>query len=239
MSYCVNCGVELAASEKSCPLCRVVVLNPASPWVEPHNRPYSDKIDTVMRQVNRNYWVGLASLILLIPVLVTLTANLLINRSVTWSAYVAGSCMVFYVAVLFPFLFKKSKPFLFVACDAFVVLVFLALIDLFTSAFTWAIPLALPIVALTSAFVIFSIMLIRKKKFAALNKAGLTLFALAALCVALEIVINAFVGISLAPVIWSLYAASPCVILGIILFYTEQHHNLKESIRRRLFINSK
>ena len=28
MSYCVNCGVELAPSEKNCPLCGTPVINP-------------------------------------------------------------------------------------------------------------------------------------------------------------------------------------------------------------------
>ena len=28
MSYCVNCGVELDASAKECPLCNTPVLNP-------------------------------------------------------------------------------------------------------------------------------------------------------------------------------------------------------------------
>jgi len=28
MSYCVNCGVKLKSSEKKCPLCKTVVINP-------------------------------------------------------------------------------------------------------------------------------------------------------------------------------------------------------------------
>ena len=28
MSYCVNCGVKLAKSEKKCPLCNTPVINP-------------------------------------------------------------------------------------------------------------------------------------------------------------------------------------------------------------------
>ena len=28
MSYCVNCGVKLASSERKCPLCNTVVYNP-------------------------------------------------------------------------------------------------------------------------------------------------------------------------------------------------------------------
>jgi len=40
MSYCVHCGVELAPSEESCPLCKTPVLDPNQPWSEPEERPY-------------------------------------------------------------------------------------------------------------------------------------------------------------------------------------------------------
>ena len=39
MSYCVNCGVELAASERRCPLCGVEVINPREPFDENGERP--------------------------------------------------------------------------------------------------------------------------------------------------------------------------------------------------------
>ena len=37
MSYCVNCGVELDASAKKCPLCDTPVYNPKAP--EPEKQP--------------------------------------------------------------------------------------------------------------------------------------------------------------------------------------------------------
>ena len=44
MSYCVNCGVELDAAIKSCPLCGVTVINPCQPEMAAA-APYPKKID--------------------------------------------------------------------------------------------------------------------------------------------------------------------------------------------------
>ena len=40
MSYCVHCGVELADSEKRCPLCHTRVVDPASPDAGQGRPPY-------------------------------------------------------------------------------------------------------------------------------------------------------------------------------------------------------
>ena len=40
MSYCVNCGVELDASLKSCPLCHTPVINPRELKDTPPGFPY-------------------------------------------------------------------------------------------------------------------------------------------------------------------------------------------------------
>ena len=53
MSYCVNCGVKLAPSEKKCPLCGVPVVNPRDPWVEPSHRPYPKQVERVMHRIDR------------------------------------------------------------------------------------------------------------------------------------------------------------------------------------------
>ena len=232
MSYCVNCGVELEASVKSCPLCNVVVNNPKKPWSEPVSRPFPTRVDKVVRQVNRNYGVGLASLILLIPSVVTFIINLFANGAITWSLYVIGSCFLAYVIVLFPLLFKKPKVFLFIALDTAAVLAFLALIDGW-SGFSWFVPLAMPIVFVAAAFAFVAITVI-KRPLPDLSKAAWITIALSVSLVALEIIINAYHGKSHFPR-WSLFAATPCIIISVMLFYTEYHKELKEKIRRRLF----
>ena len=233
MSYCVNCGVELEASEKSCPLCSVVVNNPEKPWTEPQSRPYPTRVDKIMQQVNRNYGVGLASLILLIPSITTLIIDLLTIGSVTWSVYVIGSCFLAYVLILFPLLFQKPKIYLFIGLDAAALLAFLALID-GLNGFLWFATLAMPIVMVSTAITFVTALVIRRKNCPALSKAAWILISLSVFLVALEIIINANIMPRLLPQ-WSFYAAAPCIIISVILFYTEYHKELKEKIRRRLF----
>ena len=51
MSYCVNCGVELSPSEKTCPLCSVEVVNPRQPYDEKAVRPYPRRLDPINARI--------------------------------------------------------------------------------------------------------------------------------------------------------------------------------------------
>lgn len=233
MSYCVNCGVELAPSEKNCPLCNVEVINPISPWQEPPARPYPRRAEKIIAQVNRSYGAGLASLFLLIPTVITLLVDSLDNGQIAWSSYVAGGCFLAFVVILVPVLFKKPNPYLCIFFDVLATLAYLGFIAAAGSK-TWFFKLALPIVVASAIICMFSVFMIRRKKLSILVRAGGLLLTAALLCVALDVIINLFAHEEFL-LIWSPYAAAPCLIFGLMLFYTERHQNLKETIRRRLF----
>lgn len=234
MSYCVNCGVELAPSEKSCPLCNVAVQNPLQPRSEPSQRPYPNRVDKFVDQINRSFGVGLASLFLLIPAAVTMLTNFFTQQQISWSAYVVGACFLAYIFVLVPMLFRKPMPFLFLFFDVVALLSYLALIDYFASGFIWFFQLALPIVLQVAVVTGIMIAVWHRKAFGVLNKLGILLLAIAVLCIGMEVIINLYQNRYVVPS-WSFYAAAPCIILSVVLFYTEQHKVLKEKIRRRLF----
>ncbi len=234
MSYCVNCGVELAPSEKNCPLCDVEVLNPKDPWRDPETYPYPHRVDKVVTHVERKFGVWLASLFLLIPSIVTLIINLMTDFRISWSAYVIGSCMVVFVLVLFPLLFKKPIPLLFLGLDYAMVLLFLWSLNYYSETATWFVPLALPIA--TSVFAVAGIIvfMLRLKDYPLLFKAAAILASFGILCVAINVTLDAHHGLPLAPD-WSLIALAPCLIISVMLIFTERHQKIKDSIRRRLF----
>jgi hypothetical protein len=234
MSYCVNCGVELGDAEKACPLCNVEVQNPNKPWVEPAERPYSQRVDKLVETVDRKFGVWLASLFLLIPAAVTLISDLLTSFRISWSAYVIGACLLVYFIVLFPLLFKKPKPHLFVGVDIAATLAFLYLINYITGGANWFWPLAMPITLIGGGFTFLVVFMLRLKDYPDLYKVAAILSSVGILCVSLEVVLNAFFDLSLAPS-WSLFAVSPCIILSVMMVFTERHKTLKEKIRRRLF----
>ena len=58
MSYCVNCGVKLAASEEKCPLCNTVVINPNETGQDKKEGAYSPHFeDYSVRKINVKYLV--------------------------------------------------------------------------------------------------------------------------------------------------------------------------------------
>ena len=87
--YCIKCGVKLADSEKACPLCGTVPFHPdftaeqGEPLYPPDRYP--------KQQVNRKGILGVVTILLLMPVLITLICDLSLHNRVTWSGYVMGA----------------------------------------------------------------------------------------------------------------------------------------------------
>ena len=130
MSYCVNCGVGLAKSLRRCPLCGTEVVNPNAPFDEEENAPrlYSSHIERLDARIDRRYTATFISLMLLIPLFVTVFTNLLANGALTWSLYVAGGLLLLFTALLLPLMLKKRNPYLFVLLDGLAVGLFLLFI---------------------------------------------------------------------------------------------------------------
>ncbi len=87
MSYCVNCGVELGDSEKSCPLCLTKVIHPGrklksgEALYPPHRHIIRPK-----GQQRRHHTDPDADFLL--PTSIVAMADISINYSITWSGYV-------------------------------------------------------------------------------------------------------------------------------------------------------
>jgi len=233
MSYCVNCGVELADSEKRCPLCRVEVLNSQSPWKEPTERPYSRHVDKLMKKIDRRYFAALAGLLLTIPCVITMLLDIISDGRITWSAYVIGAVALVYIVVWLPCYFKKRHPLLFLTADCGAVLLYLLFIERMNGG-GWFWGLGLPLVAAASACVLGLALLFIKTGFSVLVKTGGVLLAVGLFVVAAEIVIRLYLY-GAAGLAWSLYALIPCAALAAAALMLEHRKNFKESIRRRLF----
>ncbi|MEF9895816.1 MAG: zinc ribbon domain-containing protein, partial [Clostridia bacterium] len=130
MAYCVECGVELAPSEKACPLCGTPVSHPSVPWREPDSYPYPKNVEELSRRINIRYGAHLATILLLIPIAVTLLVDLMEDGQMTWSSYVLGAGLCLFCIVLLPFYVKQAKPYLFLLIDILAVGLYLLLIGL-------------------------------------------------------------------------------------------------------------
>ena len=88
MSYCVHCGVELAVSERDCPLCGTEVVNPRCAWERPEQLPYPETVDVKDAHIDRRYARQLAAMVMAVPALIVLLVDWVDGGGLRWSPYV-------------------------------------------------------------------------------------------------------------------------------------------------------
>ena len=98
--YCIKCGVQLADTEKSCPLCGTICFHPE--LSRPKAQPLYPKDQQPQPQFSPTGVMSALTILFLIPILITLLCDLRVNRSITWSGYVAGAILLAYEIVLLP-----------------------------------------------------------------------------------------------------------------------------------------
>lgn len=233
MSYCVNCGVELAEGEKYCPLCDTEVINPSSPWRESASRPYPVRLEKISKKIDRKFFAALAGIILTIPIIITVLCDLVAARAITWSAYVAGAGAMLFVVFIMPFYFKKYYTATFLAADGLAITLYLLFIEK-ASGGNWFLPLGLPIMIVVTGIITADALLLEKKRFPVFVSVAIVLFSVGFLCICLEIIIRTAASEDLIPR-WSFFVLVPCVALGISALILEKRKKLKDEIKRRLF----
>lgn len=234
MSYCVNCGVELAESEKYCPLCNVEVVNPKCPWKEKEDRPYPKYFDSFIKRIDRRYFATLAGLFLIIPILVTIIFDLLSGDGISWSAYVVGAMALLYIFIAVPFYFKHYHTVIFLSANCAAVLLYLFFIERMNGG-NWFIGIGMPItIAASICIIVLALLFTKKKRMGFFIKTSLILLASGIFVFVVEFILslNRTGGFE---VNWSYYAFVPCVILSVMSFVVDHRKKLKEEIRRRLF----
>lgn len=85
MSYCVNCGVELADSERRCPLCHTEVHNPRQPYDRKIPKPFPNRLDLFEPEDNRGFAAAITTLLLALPAAICLACDVAYTRGAGWS----------------------------------------------------------------------------------------------------------------------------------------------------------
>lgn len=235
MSYCVNCGVELADSEKHCPLCDTEVINPNRPWTGEGYRPYPSDIDSMMEHIDRRYIASLLTSILIIPVFVTLVCNLAYGGVITWSAYVMGAAVMLFVWFILPFYFKSYKLLIFLALDCLSIILYLLFINLVVNKVNWFFPVGLPISLCFSVLLLISAWLFRRGNGQLLLvRLSIIMIDISILCFVIEVSTDLYVH-DIVNTNWSPFVVVPCLVLAVIAQIIERRKNLKEEIRKRIY----
>ncbi len=234
MPYCVHCGVEMAPSEKSCPLCQTLVQDPACPWTPPESMPYPERVEEVFKHIDLRYGRSLAVLVLLIPALVVLAVNLLSSGSITWSLYVIGALVCVYCWFLVPLFYRFRRPYAYIAIDFITLALYLLLIARMTGGKAWYMGIVLPVLAAMVILVQLVILAIRRLEWQPLERAAVVCLLVAGFLVAIDAIADLYTGQVFLN--WSVYAGLPLLVLAGVFLVLEKKRGLKDAIKKRLFV---
>lgn len=233
MSYCVNCGVELADNLKRCPLCDTEVLHPGKTDDIRDKPPYPGHTPHE-QTIQRNGIIFILSLLLLIPATLVLVCDLGINHAVTWSGYAVGACAATYLIVIPPIRFPRMTPVGMLALDTAGICAYLYLIERMSGG-AWFLPFGLPVSLGAAVIVLAVLFLLLHTRAPRLNIVAGALAAVGLYAVWIEFLVNKAFHIR-KTFIWSLYPLATFLILGAVLVVIEYNKPLKERLRRKFFI---
>lgn len=230
--YCIKCGVSLADTEKTCPLCGTVVYHPEM------ERPSTDPLYPQQklppeRPLSRGLHI-LVTVGFLLPLLLVLLADLQTNGTVTWSGPVMGALLVGYVWIILPLWFRKPNPVIFVPCGFAAVIAYLLYLCWFTGG-SWFLTFALPVSLGLGLVVTAMTTLLRYLKKGTLYVVGGGMIALGALTLMSELLMDytfslpRFIG-------WSLYPLATLVVLGGVLIFLAICRSARLVMERKFFI---
>ena len=229
--YCIKCGVRLADTERSCPLCGTVCFHPDLP--RPKAEPLYPKDQYPQPQVSATGVMSALTILFLMPILITLLCDLRINSAVTWSGYVAGAVGMVYVIVLLPGWFRKPNPVIFVPCSFAAATLYLLYINLHTGG-SWFLPFGLPLAGGLCIIFTTLITLLRYLKKGKLFIFGGCTMALGLFMPLVEFL--AILSLDRTPVGWSVYPFVALVLLGGYLIFLGICRPARESMERKFFI---
>lgn len=232
MSYCVNCGVELDATAKACPLCHTKIYNPQQPPATDIPTPYPT-IKGSTESVKRTEFTILMSIILITTAIVCVLLNLFTIQIGKWSFYVVGICAMLWVFMLPHFFPKKRNISTNLALDGLSIALFLALVSWMHPGNQWYPHIALPIVILGTLLleIIFSFSHYRKSSMIVMTAVWVA--AIGIICVATEMVIDLHLYESFY-LTWSAIVLTCCIAIDIILVTIRLREGLRAEIRRRM-----
>lgn len=233
MSYCVNCGVELAASEKSCPLCGVEVINPASPFDPTAARPYPDRHEAIRHRAIRVVAARVLSLLMAIPLILVLLLDLIEDGSMSWSLIPAASIVFAFLAFVFPCLFKKPVIWMFMIFSTLAAAAYLFALHILLKG-GWYYLFALPVAVMTGAAAIGTYLMIRSRKASLPLKLIIVLLIIMVYVLLLQLLLELhFRGAIVFD--WSLYVAVSCGMLSLVVLIVGRLYRKSERFRKKLF----
>ena len=233
MSYCVNCGVELEASLKTCPLCNTPVLNPRQlEQLKKAQSPFPAEKGSV-EAVKRKDLGLLLSMVALATAATCGILNILVFQGYPWSLAVIGVCAILWVIMVPVVIYTKQPIYVSLLYDGAVVVIYLYMLTFQTGSREWFLRLGLPITVLVTAVAELVTLCIRKLPRSFLTVSLYLFTGIGLLCLGLEMLIDWYLAGEIA-LSWSAVVLTVCVILDIALITMLSRRRLRNEVRRRL-----
>ncbi|MFW5785618.1 MAG: DUF6320 domain-containing protein [bacterium] len=239
MPYCSRCGVEVDEYTDFCPLCEAPIQRidehgephlPAYPQ-EDRERP-EDRSER--NRIRRMIALQIVTTVLATPLVVVLVTDLLFGRHVTWSGYVVATLAAVWAYTAIPLLAPR-RPMLILALDLAVAAAYLVVLDLFSGALEWFVPLGLPLIgAVTVVAIAIWILSVRARRLGA-NLAGFIAVGIAGICVITETVVEAYLERSIF-LDWSLIVAVAVLPIAAFMFYVHYVLSKRIDLKRHFHI---
>lgn len=233
MAYCVKCGVKLEESERRCPLCQTVVYHPDLFEDSDGNIPYP-KIKPEVKRMHKKLKILIASIIIMIPTVLTLICDYSINKKIVWSDIVVSAVCFSYCLVFIPLIFNKKNVLLYLIIDFFSLLLFLKYIE-YTIGGKWFIKFAFPI-SVSAALIALAAIIINRYVNPSYLLTSALVFILSGIdCVLIEFLL-CITFMKRVHFIWSYYPLITFIAVGVILLICYKNQHLREQIIKRFFI---
>lgn len=229
--YCVNCGVSLADSEKTCPLCGTQVFHPEI--APPEGKPLFPAREPVFPFENTGGLIIVTTLFLM-AIFIALLCDLQITGGITWSGFAVGAVLLAYELLVLPCWFRDPNPVVFVPCGFAAIGIYLLYVDLATGG-NWFLSFAFPVTGLVGAIVTAMAALfryLRRGRLFCLG-GGLIAFGLAMPLVEFLLVITFRLR---GMFVWSLYPLVVLCLFGGMLIFLAAFRPARESMERKLFL---
>lgn len=233
MSYCVNCGVELADSERRCPLCHTEVHNPRQPYDRKIPKPFPNRLDLFEPEDNRGFAAAITTLLLALPAAICLACDVAYTRGAGWSMLVTGAMAMLWVFIVPPIFLRRHKVLLCGTLDTAAVLGYLWMVEHYAAKGSWFQAMAVPLVVLVDLLFTLDYLLVAKVIHGRFRQMALVLASVPLLLVGVEVCLDLFLD-GRVSLLWSFVVSIPCLILALLLVVLGRRERFRQQMRKRL-----
>ena len=229
--YCVYCGVKLQDGAGECPLCHTPVMIPPKPGVA-EKALYSERLPEKEKNHGRTLVVWLLTTVMAAACLGCLIFCLRTYQGVSWSGYVLMAAALIWITLLFPLLFRRYRPMIFLPVDFACLAGFLLYVCL-KNRENWFLSFAFPVTGIAGVLTLLGVALFRYIRQGRLRLLGLYLVLIGASFMLVEFFQHITFGTPMF--VWSLYCVCAFGALGLFLFIATLIPPLHAHLRKTFF----